>query len=52
MHHGNLPQLADANYIKWDRDTDLVWRGPRFDDLRPLLELLWGHRSELPDTVL
>lgn len=51
MHHTHLPQLADADYIEWDRDTDLVWRGPRFDDLRPLLEMLWEHRAELPDTV-
>lgn len=51
MHHTHLPKLEQREYIEWDRDTDLVWRGPRFDEVRPILEVLREHRAELPGQV-
>lgn len=49
MTHTHLPKLEDLGVIKWDRDKNVVRRGPAFDELRPLLELIDRHRDELPD---
>lgn len=54
-YHVHLPKLAEYDYIDWDRDAHVVTRGPDFDDVRPLLQLLDDHpddraatRSTLP----
>ena len=46
--HSHLPKLEDAGYIKWDRDAGEISKGPRFDDIEPLLELIENHADELP----
>lgn len=46
LHHVHLPKLADYGFVEWHRDSNLVTRGPRFDELRPLLELIIDHRDE------
>jgi predicted transcriptional regulator len=48
MRHVHLPKLADYGFIEWDEDTHEVAKGPKFDDIRPLLELLDEHGDELP----
>lgn len=40
MHHVHLPKLADDGFIDWSRETNLVTKGARFDELVPFLELL------------
>lgn len=49
MTHTHLPKLEDAGFIEWDRDTNTVRKGPRFDEIRPLLDLMQNHADELPD---
>lgn len=49
LYHKHLPHLADAGFIEWDRDTNTITRGPRFEDIEPLLELIRTHQDELPD---
>jgi hypothetical protein len=46
--HTHLPKLADAGYIEWDRETGTISKGPNFDEIEPLLELLETHADELP----
>ena len=46
MHHVHLPKLADAGFVDWGRETGAVTRGSTFDEVRPLLETLAGHRGE------
>lgn len=46
--HSHLPELASAGYIQWHRETGEVSRGPRFDDIAPLLELLEENADALP----
>jgi hypothetical protein len=46
--HNHLPKLDDAGYITWDRDTGNISKGPRFDEIEPLLELIENHADELP----
>ena len=48
IQHAHLPKLAARGFIDWDRETDEVTAGPKFDDIQPLLELLTDHEDELP----
>ena len=50
--HNHLPMLADGGYVDWDRDAGRVRRGPRFDEVAALLDLLRTHGDELPWTVV
>jgi len=52
MHHVHLPKLEDYGFVEWDRDAGEVTRGPRFEEVAPLLELLDDHREELPSDWL
>ena len=52
MIHRHLPKLDDLGFIEWDRDAAEIAKGRRFEELRPLLELLDTHRSELPNDWL
>ncbi|WP_436908992.1 DUF7344 domain-containing protein [Halosimplex marinum] len=49
FYHTHLPKLEEAGFIDWNQDTHEVVEGPRFDEIRPLLELLGDHADELPD---
>lgn len=49
LHHNHLPMLSGAGVIDWDRGADTVRRGPLFDELQPLLDLLIERRDRLPD---
>lgn len=46
--HNHLPKLAEAGYVDWDRETGAISKGPRFDEIEPLLELMETHADELP----
>lgn len=48
MEHVHLPKLDAYGFVRWDRESGEVTRGPAFDELRPLLELFEDHREELP----
>jgi hypothetical protein len=52
MHHVHLPKLDDYGFVDANRERGTVTTGPRFDDVRPLLELLDGNRDRLPDDWL
>jgi len=52
LRHSHLPRLEDAGLIRWDRDSGEVLKGPRFDDIRPLLEVMRNRGDELPDSWL
>jgi hypothetical protein len=49
LEHVHLPKLEAAGYISWDREQQEIRKGPKFDEIRPLLELIERHRGELPD---
>ena len=48
MQHTHLPKLEEYGLIEWDKDAHEVMKGPKFDEIRPLLELLENHQDELP----
>jgi hypothetical protein len=45
----HLPKLVEYGYVSWNRDAEEVRRGPDFDEIEPLLELLSDHEDELQD---
>ena len=49
LFHSHLPKLAAAGYIDWDRETNAVRRGPKYDEIAPLVELMIAHEDELPE---
>lgn len=48
MNHVHLPKLEEYGFIDWDEDRNEVSKGPMFEEIRPLLELLYDHADELP----
>jgi len=38
MYHNQLPKLEDYGYIEWNKGDHEVVKGPRFEEIRPLLE--------------
>lgn len=48
MKHVHLPKLVEYGFIEWDQEADEVHKGPKFDEIRPLLDLLADHEDELP----
>lgn len=49
LYHNHLPHLARAGFIDWDRDSDIITRGPNFEEVRPLIDLMDDHQDELPE---
>lgn len=48
LQHVHLPKLQEYGFIDWDRDAEEISKGPNFEEIRPLLELLAAHADELP----
>lgn len=49
MHHRHLPKLEEYGFVDVDPERRSVRKGPRFDEIRPLLELLDANGDRLPD---
>jgi len=49
MVHTHFPKLEEMGVIQWDSGPLVVRRGPQFEEIQPLLELLQNHANELPD---
>lgn len=48
MQHVHLPKLAEMGFIEWHPERHEVEKGPKFDEIRPLITLLAEHEDELP----
>lgn len=48
FYHRHLPHLEDAGFIDWCRESDSVTRGPEYETIDPLLELMDAHSETLP----
>lgn len=43
LAHNHLPMLQEAGLIRWDRTSHHLYRGPRFDVVRELLNVISDH---------
>lgn len=50
-HHVHLPKLVQYGYIDWDHDAARVTKGAKFDDVRPLLEVVETEGDERSTVV-
>lgn len=46
--HNHLPKLAAEDYIDWNRTTAEISKGPRFEKIEPLLDIIEDNADELP----
>lgn len=47
--HNHLPKLEEMGYISWNRATNELSKGPEWDEVKPVVELIHAHHDELPD---
>lgn len=47
-----LPKLEDQGFIEHDQEKNVVTKGPKFAEIKPLLKLIDNHKDELPDDWL
>lgn len=47
LHHTVLPELAADGFVELDSAEETLWRGPRFETVRPLLDRPRGDLREL-----
>jgi hypothetical protein len=52
MFHTHLPKLEDMGLIEWEREAGQIHKGPNWEEIGPLLNLIQNHRDELPDDWL
>jgi hypothetical protein len=52
LNHTHLPKLADMGFIEWDRESGEISKGPEWEEIAPLLKLMYDHQDELPDEWL
>lgn len=52
MKHTHLPLLEDYGFVNWDRENHEVTKGPEFDEIRPVLEMMIKYQDELSDDWL
>ncbi|AXR79715.1 hypothetical protein [Natrarchaeobaculum sulfurireducens] len=48
LQHQHLPLLADGGYVEWERTPFSVTRGPRFDEVRIVLDGLYANATDIP----
>ena len=52
FRHNHLPKLEDLGFVDATPDQHLVTRGPRFEEIEPLLELLDTYQDPLPPDLV
>lgn len=52
LYHRHLPLLADLGFIEWETDPLVAVRGPRFDEVAAVFEVLSSSATELPESLI
>lgn len=52
LHHVDLPKLEEMGFIEWDRQSGTITRGPQFDTIEPIVDLMIRHENDLPVSIL
>jgi len=48
LYHNHLPKLDAAGFVDWDVDLGRIRRGPKFDDVEPVVLVLRSSVDDLP----
>ena len=48
LHHNHLSKLEDLGFVDATPDHHSVTKGPRFEEIEPLLELFETYQDRLP----
>jgi len=48
LYHMHLPKLEEKGYVRYDGDEHTITQGPEWDQIKPLLRLIYNHLDELP----
>jgi GAF domain-containing protein len=49
LFHVHLPKLANSGYITWDTDADTISTGPKFSEVKPLVQLLNEYETAVSE---
>jgi len=49
LFHRHLPKLEEQEFIEWDRESGEIAKGPKWEEIGPIIRLIHDHRDELPD---
>lgn len=52
LHHQHLPLLEASDFVEWQRDPFRAYRGPRFEEVETVLEVLYANAGEIPDKLV
>lgn len=52
LQHNHLPQLAEAGYVRWERDPFCVQRGPHFEEVGKLFDLIHESIDQFPESLI
>jgi len=52
LQHSHLPKLADAGYVRWERDPFCVQRGPQFAEAETLFEVIHDSIDQFPESLI
>lgn len=51
IHH-HLPHLEQRDFVQWEREPLRAYRGPDYDEVAVVFEVLHTEASELPDSLV
>jgi len=52
LRHQHLPLLADGGFVEWSEEPFRAARGPRFEEVAVVLDLLQTHAGRVPDALV
>lgn len=50
LYHQHLPHLDALGYIDWDRETETIAKGERFEEIHAFVAVLADNQDALPAT--
>ncbi|WP_436928578.1 DUF7344 domain-containing protein [Halosimplex halobium] len=51
LYHVDLPKLDAEDLVDWERGSEVVRRGPRFEEVEPVLDTLADNAARIPQEI-
>lgn len=52
LEHNHLPKLAEAGYVRWELDPFCVQRGPHFEEVEMMFNLIHDSIDQFPESLI